>query len=80
MGSSDVFPTCRVSVQNTCTYIISNETYRGNVIRDSDRSILGTQEVRKEKAVRILGSSCLLQEPSQDGSVLGIEEVATPGD
>src|SRR5437763_9417909 len=34
----------------------------------------------KEKAVRLPRSSDLLQEPCQDGSFFGIEEVATPSE
>ena len=44
-----------------------------------DCSIIGTERSGRKKAVRILGSSCLLQESCQDGSVLRVEEVATPG-
>ena len=37
-------------------------------------------EASQEEALRIPDRSCLLQEPCQVGPILGIQEVATPGE
>jgi hypothetical protein len=63
---SDVVPTASISVEK-CRI-------------KRDRSIIGPQRARKEQAARIPGSCRLLQQPCQIGSVLRIEEVATPGE